>query len=86
MRTTMAIDEELMNELMRSEPGVSRSEAVRRAIKDYVWKKRVDGFMTLAGSRLVDLDWRDAERQELKETRRSDQRRKRDDHRRQRPR
>jgi Arc/MetJ family transcription regulator len=70
MRTTIAIDEELMDELMRAEQGVSRSEAVRRAIKDYVWKKRCDDFMTLAGSRLVDVDWREAERQELEEVRR----------------
>ena len=65
MRTTIAIDEGLMGDLMRSEPGVSRSEAVRRAVRDYLRRKRVDEFMTLAGSRLVDLDWRDVERQEL---------------------
>ena len=67
MRTTIAIDEELMGELMRSEPGVSRSEAVRRAVREYLRRKRVDEFMKLAGSRLVNLDWRAAERQELEE-------------------
>ena len=65
MRTTIAIDEQLMGDLMRSEPGVSRSEAVRRAVRDYLGRKRIDEFMTLAGSRLVDLDWRAVERQEL---------------------
>ena len=54
-----------MGDLMRSEPGVSRSEAVRRAVRDYLGRKRIDEFMTLAGSRLVDLDWREVERQEL---------------------
>ena len=67
MRTTIAIDEELMGELMRSEPGVSRSEAVRRAVREYLRRKRVDEFMKLPGSRLVNLDWRAAERQELEE-------------------
>lgn len=67
MRTTIAIDEVLVKELVRVEGGVSRSEAIRRAIQDYLQRKRIDAFMTLAGSRLVDLDWREAERQELEE-------------------
>lgn len=67
MRTTIAIDEVLVEELVRVEGGVSRSEAIRRAIQDYLQRKRIDAFMTLAGSRLVDLDWREAERQELEE-------------------
>ena len=67
MRTTIAIDEALIGELMHSEPGVSRSEAVRRAVREYLRRKRVDEFMKLAGSRLVDLDPRVAERQELDE-------------------
>jgi metal-responsive CopG/Arc/MetJ family transcriptional regulator len=72
MRTTIAIDEELVDELMRVEPGVSRSEAIRRAIQDYLRRKRVDAFMKLAGSRLVDLDWRKAEHQELEEVQQMD--------------
>jgi len=58
---------------MRVESGVSRSEAIRRAIQDYLRRKRVDAFMKLAGSRLVDLDWREAERQELEEVRQMDE-------------
>ena len=65
MRTTIAIDEQLIAELMRVEPNVSRSEAMRKAIEDYVRRKRVEAFMDLAGSRLVDMDWREAERNEL---------------------
>ena len=67
MRTTISIDEELMNELMRAEPGVTRSEAVRRAIKEYVYQRRVDEFMKLAGSRIVDLDWREMRRQSIED-------------------
>ena len=66
MRTTIAIDEELIDELMRVEPGVSRSEAMRKAIEEYVQRKRLDEFMGLAGSRLIDMDWREAERLELR--------------------
>jgi metal-responsive CopG/Arc/MetJ family transcriptional regulator len=70
MRTTIAIDEELIEELMRVEGQVSRSEAIRRAVEDYLRRKRIDEFMTLAGSKLVDLDWREAEREELRKVNR----------------
>ena len=65
MRTTIAIDDHLIEELMRLERGASRSEAIRRAIEDYLQRKRVQSFKRLAGSRIVDLDWRETERQEL---------------------
>lgn len=67
MRTTMSIDEELIAELMRSEPKVSRSEALRRAVRSHLQRKRFDAFMTLAGSRLVDLDWREMERVDMED-------------------
>ena len=70
MRTTIAIDEELVEELMRVEGEVSRSEAIRRAVEDYLRRKRMDQFMTLAGSGLVDLGWREAEQQELRKIKR----------------
>lgn len=72
MRTTIALDEALLTELMRAEPGVSRSEAIRRAVQDYLRRRRVDEFMKLAGSRLVDLDSREADRQQLDEVRQMD--------------
>lgn len=75
MRTTIAIDEDMIDELMRVEPGVTRSEAIRRAVQDYLWRKRVAAFKGLAGSKLVDLDWRDAERQELKSLKRHERKR-----------
>jgi len=66
MRTTIAIDEALIDELMRVEPGVSRSEAMRKAVEDYVRRKRLEEFMELAGSRLVDMSWKEAEQLELR--------------------
>jgi hypothetical protein len=59
MRTTIAVDDALLDELMRAQKGVTRSEAIRRAIQKE--------FMALAGSDLVNLDWREAERQDLGE-------------------
>ena len=70
MRTTIAIDEGLIEELMRLEPGVSRSEAMRKAVADYVHRRRLEEFMALAGSGLVDMDWREAEHHELSKLKR----------------
>lgn len=75
MRTTIAIDEKLIDELMRVERGVSRSEAIRRAVQDYLQRKRVEAFKRLAGSRIVDLDWREVETQELEDLKRHGRRR-----------
>jgi hypothetical protein len=55
---------------MRAEPNVSRSEALRRAVKSHLRRKRIDAFMNLAGSRLVDLDWREMERVEMEDAER----------------
>jgi metal-responsive CopG/Arc/MetJ family transcriptional regulator len=72
MRTTIAIDESLIAELMRVEGDVSRSEAIRRAIEDYLKRRRIEKFMDLAGSGLVDMDWRTAKAAEVqKATRRA---------------
>ena len=61
METTIAIDEELIEALMRVEPGVSRSEAIRRAIEDYLGQKRLDELVTLAGGAPLPPDWREAD-------------------------
>ena len=71
MRTTILIDDGLMGELMRAEPKVSRSEAVRRAVQGHLQRKRVDDFMKLAGSGLVDVGWRDMERLESEDAART---------------
>ncbi len=70
MRTTIAIDEDLVDELMRVEPGISRSAAMRRAVEAHVRQKRQNAFMALAGSKLVDQPSQDAERADLRKLKR----------------
>jgi metal-responsive CopG/Arc/MetJ family transcriptional regulator len=72
MRTTLIIDDDLMDELMRAEPDASRSEAVRRAIQEHLRRRRIDDFMKLAGSGLVDVDWREMERVETEDATRAE--------------
>ena len=75
MRTTIAIDEDLIDELMRVEPGISRSAAMRRAVEAHVRQKRQEQFMALAGSKLVDGSAQDAERADLRKLKRHARRR-----------
>lgn len=75
MRTTIVIDEDLIEELMRLEKSSSRSEAIRAAVEEYVRRRRMDEFMSLAGSGLIDLDWRQVEQEEMKEIKRHARRR-----------
>jgi hypothetical protein len=75
MRTTIAIDDALLDELMRVEPGVSRSAAMRRAVETHVHQKRREGFLALAGSALVDLSSKEAEHADLRKLRRRGRRR-----------
>jgi metal-responsive CopG/Arc/MetJ family transcriptional regulator len=76
MRTTIAIDEKLLQELMRSEGDVSRSEAIRHAIEEYLRARRIEEFINLGGSGLLDMDWREAEQQDMKKVKRNEAKRK----------
>jgi predicted CopG family antitoxin len=49
MRTTITIDDKLVDELMRLEPADSRSDAIRRAVEAQVRQRKVADFMKLAG-------------------------------------
>jgi Bacterial antitoxin of type II TA system, VapB len=50
IRTTLDIDERLMEALMARHPGKSRTEAVEVAIADHVRRGAVDRFLALQGS------------------------------------
>ncbi len=73
MRTTIAIDEALVAELLSVEPGLSRSAAMRKAVETHVRQKSHEAFMSLAGSKLVSLGWRNAEGKELRKLRKHGQ-------------
>jgi metal-responsive CopG/Arc/MetJ family transcriptional regulator len=71
MRTTIAVDDALLKELMQAQKGVTRSEAIRTAIRAYLRQRCEQEFMALAGSDVVSLDWRVAERQDVTEVKSS---------------
>ena len=67
MRTTISLDQELMDELMEQENFKSRSEAIRKAIEVFLQERRKERFKRLAGSNLIDLSWQSLEEIELEE-------------------
>lgn len=49
MRTTITIDDKLVDELMKLEKADSRSDAIRRAVEAQIRRRKVAGFLKLAG-------------------------------------
>ncbi len=72
MRTTISIDEQMMDELMEQENFKSRSEGVRRAIEFFLRQRKMERFKRLAGSHLIDLHWKTIEKLDLEESNQSD--------------
>lgn len=49
MRTTLDIDDNLMESLIRLCPDSSKTEAVERAVEDFVYKKAAERLISLQG-------------------------------------
>lgn len=54
MRTTLDLDDELMSELQRRLPGVSKTSAVEQAIAAFLDRHAVDQLTRLAGTLEID--------------------------------
>jgi len=66
MRTTLAIDEKLLEEAMKCTGEKTRTAVVNRALKEFVRRKKLEGLKNLSGKIHIDLDWRKMEEEELK--------------------
>lgn len=66
MRTTLNLDEELIEELMKVTEAKTKVEAVNLAISEFIRRKKLAGLLALEGKVQLDLDWRDLEERELK--------------------
>jgi hypothetical protein len=70
MRTTLDIDDHLLDALMARSPGLSKTKAIERAIDHYVKADAYERVRTLRGAypgivdHTVELDRLDAEREE----------------------
>lgn len=67
MRTTLDIPDALMEDLLKATGGRKKTRAVREAIEFYLRAKKIASLKALSGKVRIELDWRKAEKVELKE-------------------
>ena len=69
MRTTINIQDDLMDELLARTKTKTKTKAIEMAITDYVEKKSIEDLISLSGKINIDLDWQKEEEDELNEYR-----------------
>lgn len=69
MRTTINIQNDLMEALLASTQTRTKTKAIEIAIKEYVEKKSIEDLISLSGKITIDLDWQKEEEAELDEYR-----------------
>lgn len=65
MRTSINIQDDLMNEPLARLKAKTKTKAVELAIKDYVEKKSIKDLISLSGKINIDSDWQKEEEDEL---------------------
>ena len=59
MRTTITIDDDLMNQLMQTTGESSPAKALRQAVQDYVRQARLKKLLALRGQVAIEDNWRE---------------------------
>ena len=67
MRTTININDDLMNALLKSTKSPTKTQAIETAIKAYLDKKAIEDLISLSGEIDIDPDWQKDEEEELSE-------------------
>ncbi|HUT55865.1 MAG TPA: type II toxin-antitoxin system VapB family antitoxin [bacterium] len=58
MRTTINVDDAIIDNLMEVTEAKSKTSAVNKALTDYVRLKRKELLLSLPGKIKIDVDWR----------------------------
>lgn len=74
MRTTLNLDDHVMEELLRATHADTKTQAVTQAIQEYVRRKQLEELRQLRGKLRLRADWRTWEAQELRDMKRLDKR------------
>ena len=70
MRTTLDLDEELVNELLKATEANTKTEAIHLAISELIRRRKLEKLKSLSGKIHIDLDWRKREKAELEHQKR----------------
>jgi Arc/MetJ family transcription regulator len=58
MRTTINVDDEIMKAVMQETKAATKTEAVRRALEDFVRRRNAEAIIALKGKVKFDVDWK----------------------------
>jgi len=58
MRTTINIDNEIMNFVMRETKATTKTEAIRKALDDFIRRRNAEAIIALKGKVKFDVDWK----------------------------
>jgi Arc/MetJ family transcription regulator len=58
MRTTINVDDDLMKVVMQETKAATKTEAVRRALEDFVRRRNAEAIIALKGKVKFDVDWK----------------------------
>lgn len=58
MRTTINIDNEMMKVVMEETKAPTKTEAVRRALEDFIRRRNAEAIIALKGKVKFDVDWK----------------------------
>jgi Arc/MetJ family transcription regulator len=58
MRTTINVDDDIMKVVMQETKAATKTEAVRRALEDFVRRRNAQAIIALKGKVRFDVDWK----------------------------
>jgi Arc/MetJ family transcription regulator len=69
MRTTINIQDDLMEALLAQTKAKTKTKAIELSIREYIERKSIENIVSLSGKINIDSDWQKMEEDELNEYR-----------------
>ena len=66
MRTTLNLDDDLIQELMQATRARTKTDAIHQAISDMIRRRKLDKLKALSGKIRISLDWKKQEDVEIR--------------------
>lgn len=66
MRTTLDLNEKLIEQLMKVTSAKTKSDAIHQAAAELIRRKKLDQLKSLSGKIHIDLDWNKLEQAEIR--------------------
>jgi hypothetical protein len=70
MRTTLDLNEELVNELLKATEAKTKTEAIHLAISELIRRRKLEKLKSLSGKIRIDINWKKREKAEMERQKR----------------